>query len=240
MGRFCLNLKKSRQLPPNIGLTEGTKLSILCPSKYRSREKFMTIKALIWDIGGVLVRTEDQAPRAELAAELGVTPEYLVELVFGGEQGTRAQKGEISREEIWDHARKELSVAADAYPDIQERFFAGDILDTQLIDFIRSVKEDYKVGIISNAWRELPAVLEEWGILDAFDIVVGSGDEGMMKPNPKIYQIALERLKVEAREAVFVDDFIENIEAARQLGLLAIHFQDRDQALQALKSLLHS
>ena len=59
-----------------------------------------------------------------------------------------------------------------------------------------------------------------------------------MKPDERIYQLALARLSVKPAEAVFVDDFIENILAAKKLGIHAIHFQNRDQALQDLKSLL--
>lgn len=197
------------------------------------------IKAIIWDIGGVLVRTEDPTPRAKLAAELGLEREDLVELVFGGEQGTRAQTGELTREDIWDYVRSVLKLQKGAYPDLQERFFGGDILDTELIDFIRALKPGHKTGIISNAWSELPAILEEWGILDAFDVVVGSGDEGIMKPDARIFQIALDRLSVAPGEAVFVDDFIENIEGAREVGLQAIHFQNREQTLRELQSLLN-
>jgi epoxide hydrolase-like predicted phosphatase len=198
----------------------------------------MPIKAIIWDIGGVLIRTEDPTPRAELATELGVTREYLVELVFGGEQGTRAQKGEISQKEIWDYARNELKLAPEEHPDLIERFFGGDVLDTKLIKFIRSLKPRYKIGIISNAWSELPKVLEEWEIRDGFDVIVGSGDEGVMKPDPLIYQIALERLDVKPQEAIFVDDFVENIQGAQALGINAIHFRNREQAIQEVNTLL--
>ena len=59
-----------------------------------------------------------------------------------------------------------------------------------------------------------------------------------MKPDARIYHIALKRLSVEPKEAVFVDDFIENIIGARELGINAIHFQNREQALQDLRSLL--
>jgi len=93
----------------------------------------MPIKAVIWDIGGVIMRTEDQAPRAELADELGVTRAYLNELVFDGEQGTRAQIGEISRMELWDYVRSELQLAPGEYPDLNDRFFGGDVLDTDLV-----------------------------------------------------------------------------------------------------------
>lgn len=198
----------------------------------------MCIKAVIWDIGGVLSRTEDQGPRAELAAEFGVTSDFLVELVFGGEQGTRAQKGELSQQEIWDYARQELNLAPGEYPDLHERFFGGDILDTQLVDFIRSLKPRYKIGIISNAWSRVADLLAEWEIDDLFDVIVGSGDVGVMKPDPRIYQIALERLNVAAEEAVFVDDFIENVHGARALGMHAVHFQRQEQALQELGQLL--
>ncbi len=198
----------------------------------------MPIKAVIWDIGGVIMRTEDPAPRAELAAELGVTREFLNELVWGGEQGARAQIGEISPQEIWDYARSELKLAPDEYPDLRERFFGGDVLDTRLVDFIRSIQPSYKIGIISNAWSQIADSLVEWGVDDAFEIVVGSGDVGIMKPDPRIYQIALERLGVKPEEAVFVDDFVENVHGAQALGMYSVHFRSREQAIQELEQLL--
>lgn len=198
----------------------------------------MPIKAVIWDIGGVIMRTEDPAPRAELAAQLDVTREYLNELVFGGEQGTRAQIGEINQQEIWDYVRSELKLAPGEYPDLRERFFGGDVLDTQLVDFIRSLKPRFKIGIISNAWSQIADSLVEWGIDDAFEMVVGSGDVGIMKPDPRIYQIALERLSVAPAEAVFVDDFIRNVHGAQALGIGAIHFRSREQVVQELEQLL--
>jgi len=198
----------------------------------------MPIKAVIWDIGGVIMRTEDQAPRAELAAELGVTREYLNELVFGGEQGTRAQTGEINRQELWDYVRSKLNLAPIENLDLHDRFFGGDVLDTDLVDFIRALKPRFKIGIISNAWSQIADSLVEWGIDDAFEVVVGSGDVGIMKPDARIFQIALERLGVEPSEAVFVDDFIQNVHGAQALGIAAILFQSREQVIRELEQLL--
>lgn len=199
----------------------------------------MPIKAVIWDIGGVLARTENLTPRDQLATELGVTRDHLNYLFFSGPDGTRAQNGKISRAELIAIARTKLDLAPNEYPDLVDRFFDGDVLDTDLVEFIRSLKQHYKTGIISNAWSELPFLLDEWGITDAFDIVVGSGDEGIMKPDPRIYQIALERLSVKPKESVFVDDFIENVIGARELGIHAVHFKNREQTIQDLKSLLN-
>ena len=198
----------------------------------------MAIRAVIWDIGGVIGRTEDRGPREKLAADLGVNYDNLVQLIFGGEQGARAQLGEISIDELFAYVRKELGLAPGQFPDLYERFFAGDKVDYELVDFIRSLKPKYKIGIISNAWGDLHKMLDRWGITDAFDIVVGSGDEGILKPEPRIYQNALERLSVKPSEAIFVDDFIENIDGARKLGVNAILFKNRDQTLLELTNLL--
>jgi epoxide hydrolase-like predicted phosphatase len=203
------------------------------------KEIMALIKAIVWDIGGVLMRTEDPTPRAELAAELGLRREELVELVFGGKQGRQAQIGALTQKELWDFVRSELKLESDDYPDLERRFFGGDILDRKLVDFVRTLKPAYKTGIISNAWSELPDILEEWGILDAFDVVVGSGDEGVMKPDPRIFQIALDQLSVAPEESVFVDDFIENVESARNLGMQAVHFESREQTLRELQKLLN-
>ena len=198
----------------------------------------MPIKAVIWDIGGVIARTEDRVPRDELANELGVTREYLNELFFSGTEGTRAQKGEITTGELIVFIRGQLSLAPDEYTDLEERFFAGDQVDYELVDFIRSLKPKYQIGIISNAWPGVDNQLEIWGIRDAFDVIIGSGDIGIMKPDSKIYQLALERLGVNPEESVFVDDFIENINGARGFGMNGVYFQNTTQAIGDLRTLL--
>ena len=198
----------------------------------------MPIKAVIWDIGGVIARTGDQTPRNQLAADLGVTRNYLNELFFSGPEGTRAQKGEITAEELMVYIRGQLGLAPGEHTDLEKRFFAGDKVDYELVDFIRSLKLKYRIGIISNAWSGLAKLLDGWEIRDAFDVIISSGDVGVMKPDPKIYRLALERLGVQPEDSVFVDDFIENIHGARGLGMHAIYFENPVQTMGDLKELL--
>jgi epoxide hydrolase-like predicted phosphatase len=198
----------------------------------------MPIKAVIWDVGGVINRTEDRKPRDELASALGVGLDRLNDLFFSGPEGTRAQLGKITGEELMVHIRRELNLEDGQYPDLLERFFGGDLLDEELVDFIRWLKPAYKTGIISNAWGDLLDMLREWGIEDAFDVVVGSGNVGVMKPDPRIYALALEGLEIQAGEAVFIDDFIENVRGAEAIGIHGIHFKDKNQALEELQGLL--
>ena len=73
---------------------------------------------------------------------------------------------------------------------------------------------------------------------DAFDNMVISAEIGVMKPEARIYQLALEQAGVSADEAVFVDDFIENIEACEKLGMHGIHFRDPQVVLSELRNML--
>ena len=75
-------------------------------------------------------------------------------------------------------------------------------------------------------------------VADVFDVIIVSAEVGAAKPSEKIYRIALEQLLVEPNEAVFVDDFIENIEACEKLGMMGIHFTDAESALKQLKAIL--
>jgi len=198
----------------------------------------MAITAILWDIGGVINRTEDLKPRDELASELGVSREYLNHLFFSSSEGTKAQLGQLSIPGLMLHIRRELKLEKDQYPDLIERFFGGDFIDEELVDYVRQLQSDYKTGVISNAWSQLDDLLTSWGIKDAFDVVIGSGDVGIMKPEPEIYQLALQRLGVQPQEAVFIDDFIENINGAQALGIHTIHFRSKDQAVEKLKRIL--
>jgi len=155
----------------------------------------MAIKAIIWDVGGVLLRTEDYALREQLAAELGVTRDHLEMAVFAGEIGGQAQRGEISVSELWEAVRQAYDLSHEEVIRFEEFFWGGDVLDTKLIDHIRSLKGKYHTGLLSNAWLDLRAVItDRWQIEDAFDTMTISAEEGVMKPDARIYQIALARL----------------------------------------------
>jgi len=199
----------------------------------------MAIKAIIWDVGGVLLRTEDYALREQLAAELGVTRDHLEMAVFAGEIGGQAQRGEISVSELWEAVRQAYDLSHEEVIRFEEFFWGGDVLDTKLIDHIRSLKGKYHTGLLSNAWLDLRAVItDRWQIEDAFDTMTISAEEGVMKPDARIYQIALARAGIEPTEAVFIDDFPHNIAGAHAVGMHGILFENPDQTLKELDILL--
>ncbi|NWG33712.1 MAG: HAD family phosphatase [Chloroflexi bacterium] len=200
----------------------------------------MTIKAVFFDLGGVIVRTEFQAPRQRLAERLGMEYDDIEKIVFGGASASRASIGEITEEEHWRSVMKTLKLPASKYERIRDEFFAGDVIDRELLDFLRSLKPKVKTGLISNAWSGLRDYIVREKFDDAFHHMVISAEVGVAKPDPKIYHIALEQAQVKAKEAVFVDDFIGNIEACKKIGMQGIHFKDAQSALQQVKALLQA
>ena len=201
----------------------------------------MSLRAVIFDLGGVIVRTEYQAPRQKLAERFGMDYEDIEKIVFGGGpngSAARASVGEITEEEHWQQVMKILKLRADEYPRIQQEFFGGDVVDRTLLDFLRSLKPKYKIGLISNAWSGLRAYIEREKFEDVFDVMIISAEVRTAKPEEAIFHLALEQLEVSPNEAVFVDDFIANIEACEKLGMKGILFTDPQSVMQELEEIL--
>lgn len=196
------------------------------------------IRAVIWDMGGVLLRTEDPAPRRQWEERLGLEPGELARLVFDGEPGRRAAVGRADGDAVWSWVAARLNLPQADLPRLREAFFAGDRLDDGLIAAIRSLRPRRRTGMISNAWPGWRGVLEGWKVDQAFDEILTSAEEGVAKPDPEIYLRALRRLEVASPQAVMVDDVEQNLVAARALGLQTVHFRSREQCAADLSRVL--
>lgn len=198
------------------------------------------IRALLLDFGGVLVRTRTDAPRRVLEARLGLPPHTIEDRVFNSDASQRAQRGELDYDILWNRIGLDLELDGRvSLREFHEQFFSADFLDQDLLALIRSVRPAAKTGLISNAWNNARHVFTDvFPLADAFDVMVISAEERVMKPDPRIYQIALERLGVPADESIFVDDVLENIRGAEALGVRGVHFQSTEQAQHEIKRLL--
>lgn len=199
----------------------------------------MDIQAVFWDLGGVLVRTEDWGPRRAWEERLGLDEMELTDLVFQGKAGRKAELGQATAVEVWDWVGGQLSLDKADRDQLEEDFWSGDQLDHELVTLIRSLRDTHKIGLISNAWPELRDWLQQtWKIADAFHDLVISAEVELAKPDRRIYQLALSRLSVEPQHAVFIDDMQINVHGAAQAGMFAIQFTDRAAAVAKLKELL--
>jgi epoxide hydrolase-like predicted phosphatase len=200
----------------------------------------MTVKAIIFDLGGVLLRTADFSPRERLATRLGMSRSELEDFIFGGESGDRAQRGEITVDEHWRNLYHRLNCSSQELTAILDEFFGQDQLDSELMDYVRRLHQSYKTALLSNAWDDLRQVIaEKWHFEDAFDTIIISAEEGVAKPDWRIFQLTLDRLEVIASQAVFVDDMARNVETARAIGMHAFQFQTPTQIRREIERLLN-
>ena len=198
----------------------------------------MPIRAVFFDFGGVIMRTEYQSPRQKLAERFNMDYDEIDRAVFGSESARRASLGEITEDAHWSAVLKRFNQPASQMQAFRDNFFGGDVIDHNLIGYIRSMREKYHTGMISNAWSGLREFITKQNLIDIFDTVIISAEVGVVKPSARIYEVALEHAKVDAGEAVFVDDVPVNIEACEKVGMKGVLFKDPQESLKQLNKLL--
>ncbi len=197
------------------------------------------IRAIIWDLGGVILRTEDLSHREKWEKRFGLEAWGLANLIFRSETSQLASIGQASVDDIWNSIQEKLGLVDEDLEQLKKDFFIGDRIDESLLTFIRKLKHSYRTGMITNAWPDIRHWIEnEWKIANAFDHILISAEVGITKPDPEIYALSLQSLNVQPDEAIFIDDFIENIEGAKAVGMHVIQFQNHEQVKVELKETL--
>jgi epoxide hydrolase-like predicted phosphatase len=198
----------------------------------------MPIRAVFFDFGGVIMRTEYQSPRQKLAERFNMDYDEMDKAVFGSDSARRASLGEITEDAHWSAVMKRFKQPASEMQAFRSNFFGGDVIDHKLVEYIRALRGNFHTGLISNAWSGLREFLAKEKLIDLFDTVIISAEIGAVKPSAKIYEVALNQAKVGASEAVFVDDMPINIEACEKVGMKGILFNDPEKSLSRLNHLL--
>jgi glucose-1-phosphatase len=197
------------------------------------------IKAVIWDMGGVILRTHGQEPRLKLADEYHIAVDELCNWVFNSLTAEQAMVGTISGKRHWQAVAKALGVSKNRLAEFEERFWAGDKVDRQLIDFIQKLNKDYKTGLLSNAWSGARQSLSRKNACEqVFQYTMFSYEVKLRKPDARIYEQILTLMQTQANEAIFVDDMSENVEGAKAIGIHAIKFESTDQTIVDVNTLL--
>ncbi|MGD1996885.1 MAG: HAD family phosphatase [Anaerolineae bacterium] len=196
------------------------------------------IKAVLFDFGRVISAQKPASLFRGYEEELGMARGTLNRIMFGSRVWQETLVGRKTIDEYWREVGPKLGLhTPEEVEAFRRRYFADEAINADVVDLIRRLRGRYKLGVLSNSPPGLPQWLDEWDILDLFDVVVCSGDEGVVKPDPAIFEMALARLGVEPEEAVFIDDTPGHVEAARGLGLRGIHFTSAEALEKELDEL---
>lgn len=196
-------------------------------------------KGFIFDYGGVLVTHQREDDQARLATLAGVPKDRFTELYWSDR--LEYDKGHLSAAEYWQglaqRAGKILNEEAiDRLSELDTASWMH--FDPVMWEWVNQLRHAGKrLAILSNMPRELgEAIKSQTDRLDRFDFVTLSYEVHSAKPEPAIYEQCLEGLGIAAEQTLFLDDKIENVQAAELLGIRSIQFVDRDDILLRLRA----
>jgi putative hydrolase of the HAD superfamily len=208
-----------------------------------------TITTVISDFGGVLTTPLVQS-FAAVQDETGIPFEQLGKAMAaiheqdGKHPLFELETGNLSEAEFLGKLGDALGPALGHRPELhrfREIYFDALHPNEPMIELMREVKErDFRMGLLTNNVREWEPLWRTMLPVDEiFEVVVDSGFVGCRKPDREIYDLMLERMGgLAAEECLFIDDTDVNCDAARALGMSAVHYQHNDQAIPEIRTAL--
>jgi epoxide hydrolase-like predicted phosphatase len=194
------------------------------------------LRGLLVDFGGVLT-TNVFASFATFCREAGLDADHVKQL-FRSDAEARTlledlETGALSEPDFELAFGRRLGLPPDG---LIAGLFAHIRPEPKMVEAVAAARERGIVtGLLSNSWG-LATDYDTLG--DIFDARVISAEEGMRKPDPRIYPLAAERMGLEPQEIVFVDDLGFNLKPAKQLGMATVLHEDPDRTVAELESLL--
>ncbi len=195
-------------------------------------------RAIIFDIGRVLIRVDIDRAMTSLAPDLSQSPEEVWSSLQKDPRWPDWQEGRISSRDWHRHVAKRLggTLTFEQFTEVWKR-----ALDPQLIQdiaFLERLGKGYRLGVLSNTDPIHVAHMEaNFDFFRLFPARTYSCSVGISKPNPLIYREALRAAKVRAEEAVYIDDVAAYTEAANRLGMTGIVFESPERLQTDLRKL---
>ena len=204
------------------------------------------LDAVLWDFGGVFTTSPFES-FTRYEAENGFPRDFIRTINATNPESNawaRFESSQVSLDEFDELFRAESTAAGHPIAGKEVVALLGGTLRPRMVEVLKICKEHFKVGCITNNFKSSvgPGVSqdedrESAAVMEIFEIIVESRIEGVRKPNPRIYEIACERLGVAPANCAFLDDLGINLKPARALGMSTIKVLSEDQAIRDLSAL---
>jgi putative hydrolase of the HAD superfamily len=196
------------------------------------------VRALLVDFGGVLTTNVFESFRGFCSDE-GLDPDAFLDLFRRDPEAIadlrRVERGEIAEDEFARRIGARLGV--EETEGLVDRLFARIEPDGEMVAAVRRARgAGIRTGLVSNSMGS--GRYDRDSFPELFDAVVISGEVGMHKPEPEIFQLAAVRIGCPPERCVFVDDLRENCDGAEAVGMTAVLHRGPDSTLPELERLL--
>ncbi len=201
----------------------------------------MAIKAVVFDIGGVLEITPSlgwvEKWETKLNLEPGDLGERLKDVWEGGSLGT------ITEADVHQKISEIIGMSAQQVDDMMQDLWTEYLgaLNTEIYEYCRKLRPQYRTAILSNSFVGAREKEEEaYKFSEIVEMLIYSHEVGLAKPDPKIYELTCERLGLRPEEVLFIDDHESLIEAARACGLHGVVYHHNEQVIADIEACLKS
>ena len=195
------------------------------------------IKAILFDLGGVLVSDVFTILDVQMAKEAGVSPKDIYSIRRN--HWTEYELGKISGVEFMGRILRALDLRLDP-AEMLTKTFSLIKADKKIVDLVAKIKAcgKFKLGVLSNNSKEWSQYSKDvLGLGKYFDSWVVSCDLGIKKNQKEIYIAAAKSLRLAPEECLFIDNKESNVEGAKLVGMKALHFSGKPKLLAQLKEI---
>jgi putative hydrolase of the HAD superfamily len=193
------------------------------------------VKVVAFDFGGVVAEASREVVLDFFKSSLGLNDEEFEEALASYRK--RRVEGALSHEFWIEYAEYKGIELVPNWVELYEQTMVKAIQPLPgMVELIRALSASgYQTPLLSNIPHDYAKVAHQTGLYDLFHPLLLSCDIGYEKPDHRAYKLLLERAQVLPEECLFIDDKLENVEAARALGIDAVHFQGAEALSQALE-----
>ncbi|MEE9378449.1 MAG: HAD family phosphatase [Candidatus Lokiarchaeia archaeon] len=202
----------------------------------------MTIKAIVFDLGGVVLDLDFSNFYNRIITQSPLNkPQTPIMLEFF-RQSDIYHQGNMSDKEFYQLACDLLQVCMlnqseffDAFNSIISGF------NPEIVEIIRQIRDNgrYKLLALSNVnashWDYIQK--KNWEFIDYFDELILSHEIHLIKPDPKVFNYTIQMVGCKPNQIVFIDDGLNNVRSARELGIIGIKYTNKDELIEELKKL---
>jgi len=194
------------------------------------------IKTIIFDLGGVILKNAMRKINTLIAQELGLDRDYVISEVR--KINPPLHKGKMSEEEFY----KKFAEVLKTSPEFIKNYYTKEFekytgFNDDVVEIVKELKKKFILAVLSNTYEYHAKLNEKDPRFRLFDLIIFSHRVGMRKPDREIYEHILKRLNIKPDECIFIDDLPKNVEAAKNMGIKGILFQNAEQLKEDLKKL---
>jgi putative hydrolase of the HAD superfamily len=204
----------------------------------KDADEMNTVKWVIFDLGGIVIPETWDSIIAQVAADAGVSPQRLAELVLLYHD--EATKGKRTLLQVYRSVARDLTLEGSPEEALRRHLTLYRQMSAQhnpdIVALMRQLHTGHSLASLTNTEPEIAEISKQTGLFDYFDRNYFSIELGLKKPDPEIFAAVLMDLGCAPKDVVFIDDRKENVEGAISVGMRALHFRCVDQIRRELST----